>query len=62
MKKYKMEFWFLFISLVLTAAARSSAVERRLSMGLSPSAGGEFLIIPFFLILYLVMKADWSFE
>lgn len=62
MRKYKLEIAFLSIATWLTVLARQSAVARRLSMGLEPSWGGEFLIIVLFIILYFVIKADWSFD
>lgn len=60
MKKHKVLFALMPIAIILTIFARHYAVARRLSMGMSPSWGGEFLIIPFFLFLYFSITADWS--
>lgn len=60
--KYRWEAPLLLIGIVLTAIARDYAVSRRLSMGLDPSWGGEFFIIPIMLLFYAVSKADWSIE
>lgn len=51
---------YLIIGMIVTFYAREYAVNRRLSMGLTPSWGGEFLIIPLMIILYAAVKADWS--
>ena len=62
MKKYKLEIALVIISIVLTVIARDYAVARRLSMGFTPSFGGEFLILPLIAVWYAAVKADWSVE
>lgn len=62
MNKYKVEILISIAGVVLTFVARNYAVTRRLSMGLSPSWGGEFLIIPLMILIYAALKADWSVE
>lgn len=62
MKKRKLELFLAITSVLLTVVARNYAVARRLSMGLSPSWGGEFLIIPLIILIYLALKADWSVD
>lgn len=62
MNKYKVEILISIAGVVLTFIARNYAVARRLSMGLAPSWGGEFLIIPLIILIYAALKADWSVE
>lgn len=62
MKTKKVELFLSIAGLALTFAARNYAVARRLSMGLEPSWGGEFLIIPLMILIYAALKADWSVE
>lgn len=62
MDKYKVEILISIAGVVLTFVARNYAVARRLSMGLTPSWGGEFLIIPLMILIYAALKADWSVE
>lgn len=61
-KRMKWELLFLVIGILLTVIARDYAVDHRLALGLDPSWGGEYLIIPLMLIIYAVIKADWSTE
>jgi len=61
-KRMKWELLFLVIGMLLTVIARDYAVNQRLALGLDPSWGGEFFIIPIILLFYAVSKADWSIE
>jgi len=62
LKKYRWEIAYAAVGITLTVLARDYAVTRRLSMGLAPSWGGEFFIIPIMLLFYAVSKADWSID
>lgn len=62
MRKRKVELLLIIIGLALTVIARDYAVARRLSMGLTPSWGGEFLILPLLFVIYAALKADWSVD
>lgn len=60
--RYKLEIFLLTFGLIVTGWARNYAVARRASLGLDPSWGGEFLIIPILAIAYLTLKSDWGFD
>lgn len=62
MKKYRTEILLVMIGIVLTLIAREHAVNHRLSLGLEPSWGGEFMIMPLIGLLYAAFKADWSID
>lgn len=62
MSKYRIETVLVIIGITLTIVARDYAVARRISMGLKPSWGGEFLIIPLIFVVYSSLKADWSID
>lgn len=62
LKNYKLETVLIVIGIALTILARDYAVGRRLSMGLTPSWGGEFLILPLIFLIYSSLKADWSID
>lgn len=62
LKKYRWEIAYAAIGITLTVLARDYAVTRRVSMGLAPSWGGEFLIVPLMIIMYASVKADWSVD
>lgn len=50
----------IILGIILTVIAREHAVNHRLSLGLQPSWGGEYLILPLILVMYSALKADWS--
>lgn len=52
----------IILGITLTVIAREHAVNHRLSLGLQPSWGGEYLILPLILITYSALKADWSID
>lgn len=60
--KYKLEMFLLVVGSVLTVLARQHAVAKRVSMGLDPSWGGEYFIIPLIIVGYFAIKADWGFN
>lgn len=62
MKKHRTLILLILVGIVLTLFAREHAVNHRLTLGLQPSWGGEFLILPLILIMYSALKADWSVE
>lgn len=62
MRKYRTLLLMIVSGIILTVIAREHAVNHRLSLGLQPSWGGEYLILPLFLVMYSALKADWSVE
>lgn len=62
LRKFRWEILYAAIGITLTILARYYAVTRRLSMGLAPSWGGEFFIMPLIIIMYAIVKADWSVD
>lgn len=61
-KKYRKEAILLILGIALTVIAREHAVNYRAALNLSPSWGGEFLILPLMAIAYATYKADWSVD